>query len=190
MDLTDEQWAVLEPLLPELPVRADKRGRPWKPNREVLNGVLWVMRTGAPWKDMPGRYPPYATCHRRFSTWVENGTMRRVVEALARDLRGRGKLDPEEAFVDGSFAPAKKGAAASAKRSAARGPRSWQWSTALVFLSPSISKLLPRTSRNSWNNFFARASFDAVTSLASSSATRRTTVIASTSGSRSGASRS
>jgi transposase len=121
MDLTDEQWAVLEPLLPERPVRADKRGRPLKPNRDVLNGVLWVMRTGAPWKDMPGRYPPYATGHRRFSTWVENGTMRRVVEALARDLRDRGKLDLEEAFVDGSFAPAKKGAAASAKRSAARG---------------------------------------------------------------------
>jgi transposase len=96
-------------LIPPLPVRDDGKGRPWKPTREVLNGILWVMRTGAPWKDMPGRYPPYATCHRRFSGWVRNGTLRKIVEPLARDLREPGKLDPEEAFVDGTFAGGKKG---------------------------------------------------------------------------------
>ncbi|MGO9837806.1 MAG: transposase [Polyangiaceae bacterium] len=173
MDLTAEQWTILEPLIPPLPVRDDGKGRPWKPTRDVLNGILWVMRTGAPWKDMPARYPPYATCHRRLTAWVRDGTLRKVVEALARDLRERGGLDPEEAFVDGTFAGAKKGGSTSAKRSAARGPRSWQWSTALVFLSPSISKLLPPTSRRSWKTFFVRASSDALsTALASSSGTR------------------
>ena len=65
MDLTDEQWLVLGPLLPDPPKRADGRGRPWRDAREVLNGVLWVLRTGAPWRDLPRRYPPYQTCHRR-----------------------------------------------------------------------------------------------------------------------------
>ena len=58
MDLTNEQWAVLEPLMrPKR--RADGRGRPWQDTRRVLNGVLWILRTGAPWKDLPDRYPPY-----------------------------------------------------------------------------------------------------------------------------------
>ena len=70
MDLTDEQWLVLGPLLPEPPKRAHGRGRPWRDAREVLNGVLWVLRTGAPWRDLPKRYPPYQTCHRRFQRWV------------------------------------------------------------------------------------------------------------------------
>src|ERR1700733_4693794 len=175
MELTDEQLAILEPLIPELPVRDDGKGRPWTPSRDVLNGLLWVLRTGAPWKDMPRRYPPYATCHRRFSAWVRDGTLRKIVEALARDLRERGGLDPEEAFVDGTFAGAKKGGSTSAKPSAAKGPRSWQWSTALVFLSPSISNLLPPTSRRSWKTFFAKASSDALsTALASSSGTKPT----------------
>ena len=59
MNLADEQWEVLEPLVPEPSRRADGRGRPWRDSREVLNGILWVLRTGAPWRDLPGRYPPY-----------------------------------------------------------------------------------------------------------------------------------
>ena len=54
MDLTDEQWEVLEPLLPELPRRADGKGRPWREPRGVLNGILWVLHTGAPW--LPNAY--------------------------------------------------------------------------------------------------------------------------------------
>jgi transposase len=55
MDLTDEQWEVLKPLTPTGPRRADGRGRPWRDPRDVLNGVLWVLRTGAPWRDLPER---------------------------------------------------------------------------------------------------------------------------------------
>ena len=50
-DLTDAQWAVLDPLIPEPTRREDGRGRPWKPRRSVLNGILWVLRTGAPWRE-------------------------------------------------------------------------------------------------------------------------------------------
>ena len=61
MDLTDAQRAVLEPLL-QPTRRSDGRGRPWRDARAVMNGVLWILRTGAPWKDLPDRYPPYQTC--------------------------------------------------------------------------------------------------------------------------------
>ena len=93
-ELTDEQWAVIEPHLPELPSREDGRGRPWRGNREVMNGILWILRSGARWKDLPARFPPYQTCHRRFQQWSRDGTLRRVLEALAEDLRA-GSL-PEE----------------------------------------------------------------------------------------------
>jgi len=108
-DLTDLQWAILDGLIPEPPCRDDKRGRPWRNRRSVLNGILWVLRTGAPWADLPERYPSYQTCHRRFQQWVRSGIMRGVLEGLVEDLQMRGRLDVREAFIDGSFAPAKKG---------------------------------------------------------------------------------
>ena len=78
--------------------------------RAILNGILWILRTGAPWKDLPERYPPYQTCHRWFQRWRKEGVFDTVLLALADDLRERGKLDLREAFIDGTFAPAKKGA--------------------------------------------------------------------------------
>ncbi len=69
MELTDAQWAHIEPLIPKPRRRKDRRGRPWREPREVLGGILWVLRTGAPWKDLPEPYPPYQTCHRRFQHW-------------------------------------------------------------------------------------------------------------------------
>ena len=144
MDLTDEQWQVLEPLIGDMPRRADGRGRPWRSSREVLNGILWILRTGAQWHDLPERYPSYHTCHRRFQRWVCDGTLERVLEALAEDLKERGKLDLAECFIDGTFVGAKKGAAQWERPSGARVRSSWQWQTALVFLSPSTQRLLRR----------------------------------------------
>ena len=111
MDLTDAQWTILAPLLPKPRLRRDRRGRPWRDPRDVLNGILWILRTGAPWKDLPDRYPSYQTCHRRFQHWIQRGTLRAVLKALAQDLHARGGLDLSETFIDGSFASAKKGRA-------------------------------------------------------------------------------
>lgn len=108
MDLTDEQWTILAPLLPKPRLRRDRRGRPWRDPRDVLNGILWILRTGAPWKDLPDRYPSYQTCHRRFQRWIQRGILRRVLKALAKHLHARGGLDLSETFIDGSFASAKK----------------------------------------------------------------------------------
>ncbi|MDQ7780555.1 MAG: transposase, partial [Planctomycetota bacterium] len=90
MELTHTQWELVAPLIPKPKRRPDGRGRPPRDPREVLNGVLWVLRTGARWKDMPDRYPPYQTCHRRFQAWVRAGVFSAVLRALAEDLRQRG----------------------------------------------------------------------------------------------------
>ena len=108
MKLTEKQWQVVAPLFAEED-RTGKAGRPPVPARDVLNGVLWILKTGARWKDLPRDYPPYQTCHRRFQTWVEEGTIVRALQVLADDLRERGKIDLSEAFIEGTFASAKKG---------------------------------------------------------------------------------
>ena len=142
MDLTDQQWEVVKTILPEDPVRDDGRGRPWSDRRTVLNGALWILRTGAPWQDLPERYGPHQTAHRRFQNWVRSGVMEQLLLALAQHLKDAEGLDLRECFVDGTFVPAKKGGAASGKPSAARGPRSWVLQTAMVFLSPCGQKVL------------------------------------------------
>ena len=144
MDLTDEQWAIVQPLIPQPPRRADGRGRPRIDNRQILNGILWIMRTGAPWKDMPERYPSYQTCHRRFQEWVKADVFERILQELARDLKERGGLDLSECFIDGTFVIAKKGAQGWEKPSGAKVRSSWQWQTALVFLSPYPLEVLRR----------------------------------------------
>ena len=145
MDLTDEQWALLEPLIPEEERRPSRRrGRPWRDPHDVLNGVLWILRTGAPWSDLPDRYPPYQTCHRRFQRWVRAGVMEVILRTLAQDLKERGGLDVRECFIDGTFVVAKKGALGWERPSGAKVRSSWQWQTALVFLSPYASQVLAR----------------------------------------------
>jgi len=144
MDLTDEQWDILKPLIPEPPRRPDGRGRPWKETRDVLNAVLWILRTGAPWQDLPKEYPPYQTCHRRFQQWNRTGVVERLLQALAQDLKDRGDLDVSECFIDGTFVVAKKGGSGWERPSGAKVRRSWQWQTALVFQSPSMWPVLRR----------------------------------------------
>ena len=88
MDLRDKEWEIIEPLLPELPKAV--RGRPWRGNREVLDGILWVLRTGAPWRDLPEKYP-LSKCHRRFQQWSSDGTLEQVQMALTEMLEKRKK---------------------------------------------------------------------------------------------------
>jgi transposase len=136
MELTNEQWNRIEPIVLSAKPSKDPRGRKQRDAREVLNGILWILRTGAPWKDLPPRYPPYQTCHRRFQQWAKSGVFKRIVQELAEDLSERGGIDIREAFIDGTFVPAKKGVLLSARQSAAKAPRSWPSQTLLVFLSP------------------------------------------------------
>jgi transposase len=100
----DGQWVIIGPFLPKLARRKDGRGRPWRENRAVLNGILWILRTGAPW-DLPDRYPSHQTCHRRFQQWVRSGVLKDILALVAEALHDEGYLDVQEAFIDGTFAP-------------------------------------------------------------------------------------
>jgi len=144
MDITEPQWALLAPLIPKDHVAGEGRGRPARSSRDVLNGILWVLRTGAPWHDLPARYPPYQTCHHRFTDWVESRVIEEILRTLLLDLLKRGQLDLSEAFIDGSFSSAKKGVLALVRLSGEKGARSWQLQTAMVFLSPSGLAVLRR----------------------------------------------
>lgn len=140
MDLTEEQWLAIERFIPaeERSAPGRKGGRPWRPARDVLNGILWVLRTGAPWNDLLGRYPPYQTCHRRFQSWAQSGVLPKILAALRRDLEQRGGVEDVEGFIDGTYVPAKKGGPASGGVALGARRRSWQLQTAMVFRSLSI----------------------------------------------------
>lgn len=143
-ELTKNQWAVLEPLLPVVEREAGKAGRPRVDNKKVLTGILWILRTGAPWKDMPKQYGSYQTCHRRYQEWLEQGVIDKILQKLIEDLERNGKLDLSESFIDGTFSSAKKGVLELVRLSAEKGPRSWQSRTSLVFLSPYPLEVLRR----------------------------------------------
>ncbi|MCC8395412.1 transposase [Paraburkholderia sp. MMS20-SJTR3] len=81
-DVNDEEWQRVAELLPELRPRREMRGRPLANTREVLNGVLWVIRSGGVWSAMPRKYPSYQTCHRRFLAWSESGALKRLLHEL------------------------------------------------------------------------------------------------------------
>ncbi len=141
--LTDKQWKKIEPLLPK-PAKSKRGGRPWADNRKVFEGILWVLRTGAPWADLPKEYPSPSTCWRRLRDWEEQDVWLTIWRAFLAELDEKGQLDWSEAFLDGSFAPAKKGATASARPSGARARSGWWWLTAKVFLWETTWTVRPR----------------------------------------------
>jgi len=131
--LNDAQWELIEPLLPEPKRRKDNRGRPWASNRACFEGILWILRTGSAWRFLPDKYPSPPTCWRRLKQWEEQDVWLDAWRALLGALDGEGLLQWYECFLDGSFAPAKKGAPQSVKPSVARARSGWYWSTVKVF---------------------------------------------------------
>jgi transposase len=136
MKLTNEQWQRIAKFIPKPKALPGKSGRPPQDPRDVLNGILWILRTGAQWSELPRRYPPKSTCHRYFQQWRQSGVFVKILTALAQDLKKRGGIDIREGFIDGTFAPAKKGAMVWAKLKGAKEPRLWVLQTLSVFLSP------------------------------------------------------
>jgi len=144
-ELTDEQWEIVGALIPERVKSKDGKGRPEKhSDRAVLNGILWVLRTGAAWADLPERFPSGSTCYRRFSRWVKEGVLRHILEEMARHLEDAGGIDLSECFIDGMFVVAKKGDPRWERPSGARVRSSWQLQTLLVYHSQCTRLLLAR----------------------------------------------
>lgn len=119
--LTDKQWAVISPLLPQQ--NFSKGGRPRADDRKTFNGILWVLRTGAQWNELPDRYGSSVTCWRRLKAWEEDGTWERIWKRLLSILSKENKLMLSVGMVDGTFSPAKKGGVWLVRRRKAKEPR-------------------------------------------------------------------
>jgi transposase len=137
-ELTDKQWAVIAPLITATPSNSSRRGRPVRDLREVLGGILWVLRYNARWLDLPERFPSYQTCNRRFQQWKRDGTLRVVLEALEKDLRERGGFEVTEWLNNYQLTHDDEQDNNHANEC------SWQQRTAMLFLSRSMLLLLHR----------------------------------------------
>lgn len=107
-EISDEEWEMIKELLPsdQLP----KQGRPPKPNRDMLNGILWIAKSGAPWRDLPERYGPWNTVYDRFSAWAKAGVFEKIFEVLGVDADMQElSIDSTSVKVHQHAAGAKKG---------------------------------------------------------------------------------
>ncbi len=111
-DLTDEQWARLEPLLPP---QKPKTGRTNLDHRRIINGILWVLRTGAPWEDLPARYGTRGTVSSRYYRWREAGIWDHIFADLQAQADAAGLLDWTIHFVDSTIVRAHQHAAGAKK---------------------------------------------------------------------------
>lgn len=118
-ELTDEQWALVEPHLPRSTART---GRPPSDRRTQLNGIFWILATGAPWRDLPERFGPWQTVYDHFRNWRKSGVFAAVVEALQVKLDNNGYIDWELWCVDGSSVRAARAAAGADKKAFAGTP--------------------------------------------------------------------
>src|SRR3954471_19670199 len=117
-DVTDEQWRRLEPLLPPAKPRT---GRPNHDHRRLVSGMLWVHRTGAPWRDLPERYGPVGTVSSRFYRWCRAGVWDRILSALQAEADARGEIDWDLHFVDATIVRAHQHAAGARRTGAVGG---------------------------------------------------------------------
>ena len=101
-DLTDEEWAISGPLLPK-----QGRGPKRKDDRKILNGIFYILRTGAPWRDLPERYGPRTTVYNRYVRWARRGIWRAIFEVLAQEC------EDSLIFIDASIVKAHRAAAGS-----------------------------------------------------------------------------
>lgn len=136
-ELSDEQWSLISDLFPDKPMGA-RGGRPMALSRACFEGILWVLRSGARWKDLPSHFPSYSTCWRRFAAWSVEGKWDLALARLLEQLDQQGKLNWDEAMADGTFASAKKGVISLARPNEVKEPRSWLWSTVTAYPLPSI----------------------------------------------------
>ena len=95
--LTNQRWEKIKILLP---AERGYWGRPSRSHRKIIEGILWILRTGAPWRDLPNRYGPWSSCYNRFNRWSATGVWQNVWEALKDDL------DNENHAIDGSIVKA------------------------------------------------------------------------------------
>ena len=107
-------WVWIDPLLPH-PTHHGGRGHPWKDHHTIINGILWVLHSGAPWRDLPERYGPWQTVYDRFNRWRKDGTWAKVLDALLLRLDDGGLIDRDLWCVDASVIRASRSAGGAEK---------------------------------------------------------------------------
>jgi transposase len=117
--LTDAQWERIAPLLPVHPP-SPKGGRPRANDRECLEGILWLLRSGARWQDIPVDLPSGSTCWRRLQEWSSEEVLEDIQAVLIEELHELGRVDFDELLADATFIRAKKGVWKSARPRLAR----------------------------------------------------------------------
>lgn len=113
-DLTDEEYALIEVYLPA--EHSGKAGHPWANHRKTIDGILWIMRTGAPWRDLPARYGAWSTAHNRLTRWCQDGRWERMLAGLQALARKLGQVDWRQGDVDGTIVRAHQSAAGAEKK--------------------------------------------------------------------------
>ena len=111
--LTNEQWEKIRPFLPE---QNRGRGRRWLDLRTSVNGILWILGTGAPWRDLPERYGKWKSVYNRYVRWSREGIWDKILNALYKETQQNGEIDWEIFFVDGSNVRAHRSAAGASKK--------------------------------------------------------------------------
>ena len=113
--LSDDQWNQIVDFLPP----TGGVGQPWKDHRTVVDGIVWILRTGSPWRDLPDEFGKWKTVYECFRRWTREGLWAQIVEALQVQRNDRGEIDWELFCVDGSVVRAHKAAAGGGKKRAA-----------------------------------------------------------------------
>ena len=121
--LSDEQWELIGPLFPEPRRRKDNRGRPWAENRVCLEGILWVLQTGAAWRFLPEEYPSPSTCWRRLKQWEEEGIWLNAWRTLLGALDAEGLLKMGRSLPGRQLRSGQKGGAAVDKSKRGKGAK-------------------------------------------------------------------
>ena len=140
--LTDEQWQIVQPLIG---FRKARTGRPPSDPRLMLDGIFWILSTGAPWRDLPERFGPWQTVYDHFRGWRQDGVFARIIEALQVKLDDQGLIDWELWCVDGASVRAARAAAGAGKKVSPATPtnrRTTHWAAAAAGLDRSSMWLL------------------------------------------------
>jgi transposase len=123
-ELTDEEWELIADLMP---ASGPEGGHPWRDHRVMLNAMMWVLRTGAPWRDLPERFGPWQSAYDRFARFRKDGTLDKILRKLQLRLDREGRIDWDLWCVDGTNVRASRAAAGAGKKGAPTNPKTTRW---------------------------------------------------------------
>jgi len=122
-ELTEEQFELIEDLMPV----NGRRGGQWNDHRRTLNGIFWMLHTGAQWREMPERYGRWQSVYDRFNRWRKDGTFEKILERLQYRLDAEGRIDWDLWCVDGSNIRASRSAAGAGQKGSLESQRTTHW---------------------------------------------------------------